>query len=796
MRLVVYSPQMSVDLIPTLKKYFNYPAFRPGQEEAIRHAIEGRDALVVMPTGSGKSLIYQIAAMMMPGATLVVSPLVALMKDQVDGMTRRGIPATFINSTLDLAEQGRRWYGVQSGKYKIVLVAPERFRSNSFRSVMGNVPISMIAVDEAHCLSQWGHDFRPDYLRIAEVRDWLVDGSRQPAQPDDGGFDFGEIGNTDAPSDADDLIEPPGFWDDAAFPADAQPSRAKPKPQALTPNPQTPNTPAKLVMLALTATATLQVQDDIINKLNIPKAKRLVTGFNRPNLSFEVFDMPGARNKLDFIRDFLRQAQADKQHGIIYTSTRKDAEEVAAFARETCKVEALHYHGMLDAATRARTQDAFLAGDVPLIVATNAFGMGIDRPDVRFVLHYAIPGSLEAYYQEAGRAGRDGLPARSILLYSGRDASTHEFFIENDAPSETELRQVWDYVKKGNGPVLREDIERATKVSNTKVRVALDQLEQLNAVTMVNGVGGFQAQATNLPREGVRKLADNIQQRREQKHVLLRAMLTYASTDDCRRRVLLDYFGDNSPAEAEVCCDNCIERKQSTPVANVPFAQLTQAQRGALIVLDTVNLLQQQQRELGKGRLAMLLKGSQSEKVVNFKSNRNFGKFGALNVDEIETMIAQLTTSGYLKQTGNELPTLRLSPRGESALKAKAAIKIEMRSVSSGAQQESQRQRLLGGTVEVTSEMIKKRGMKVEQVAAERGLTVGTIYSHCADLVGRGVLSLDSVVPVAIQQTIRKAIAEVGSMAALSPIKAKLPDSIDYGQIRCVVEALKAQAKA
>ena len=402
---MLYNRRMSeVDLHAALHRHFNFPAFRPGQEEALQQSVlAGHHTLVVMPTGSGKSLIYQLAALQLPGATLVISPLIALMKDQVDSLTRRGIAATFINSTLTASEQTDRLRALSGGRFKIVLVAPERLRSRAFREALSRIPISLLTVDEAHCLSQWGHDFRPDYLHIADARQHF-------------------------------------------------------------------NAP---IVLALTATATPRVQDDIIHLLGLEQVERIITGFNRPNLTLEVFSTPDVKAKLNFLRDFLAQADGA---GIIYTGTRRDAEEVADFVREVARVEVAFYHGALDAETRTRVQDAFMAGDLPIVVATNAFGMGIDRPDVRFVLHYAVPGTLEAYYQEAGRAGRDGLPARAILLYSPKDTALHEFFIENDSPSLDELRTVYDYLRRQPATRL-DDIERATGLPQIKARVAVEQLE-------------------------------------------------------------------------------------------------------------------------------------------------------------------------------------------------------------------------------------------------------------------------------------------------------------------------------
>ncbi len=386
-----------------LERYYHYPAFRPGQLAALHHVLAGRDTLVVMPTGSGKSLIYQLAALVRPGTALVISPLVALMKDQADSLTRRGIAATYINSTLTVSEQSLRLNALAANQYKIVLVAPERLRSAAFRQALNQVPLSLLAIDEAHCLSQWGHDFRPDYLFIAQARRELQD----------------------------------------AF-------RTEPHPP---------------ITLALTATATVRVQADIIKLLGLDDAERIVTGFNRPNLYLEVLNAPDVKTKLALTKQYLSNIEGA---GIIYTGTRRDTEEVADFVRQVGQLDAAPYHAGLDNETRHAVQDAFLAGDTPIVVATNAFGMGIDRPDVRFVLHYTMPGTLEAYYQEAGRAGRDGLPARATLIYSPKDSALHESFIVNDSPTENNLRDLHQYLQK-NPRTSLEAIEQALDLREVRL---------------------------------------------------------------------------------------------------------------------------------------------------------------------------------------------------------------------------------------------------------------------------------------------------------------------------------------
>jgi ATP-dependent DNA helicase RecQ len=710
-----------------LRHYFQFTEFRPGQEDALRMVLAGHDALVVMPTGSGKSLIYQLAALLLPHTSLVISPLVALMKDQVDSLSRRGIPATFINSSLDSGEQAARLRNLAAGQYKIVLVAPERLRLQNFRAAIARLPLSQFVIDEAHCLSQWGHDFRPDYLYVADARREL----RAP------------------------------------------------------------------VTLALTATATQRVQDDILRLLGLPEAARFITGFNRPNLALEAFSTPDASAKLKLLRDFLPEAEGA---GIIYVGTRRDAEEVAEFVREVAGLEIDHYHAGLDAATRVRVQDAFISGDLPVVVATNAFGMGIDRPDVRFVLHYTMPGSLEAYYQEAGRAGRDGLPARAMLCYAPKDTALQEFFIDSNTPGREDLRALHDYLKlQGNAGaparVSWEAIQGALGMPQVKARVALEQLELAGALRRVPASNHrlVEVQALPLSDARVQVIAAEAAARRQHKQQLLDLMVRYAETDACRRRTLLDYFGDHGDAEAAICCDNCLARaERETAVAQPVEPAQTQAERGALIVLDTIAHLKW---GVGQSTLAQVLKGSSAEKINGYHQARNYAKFAALRLKEIEALIRQLTAAGYIKQVGSTRPTLRLTPRGEDALKTRSAIQVELRAVHSGDTRRRVAERAAGSTVALSEQMLA-RGLTPAQIAAERGLTASTIYSHLAQLIAGGSLDVNAVVPAAVQEQVRAAIAQAGSAAHLAPLKALLPEEIDYGLIRCVVEAWKSAQPA
>ncbi len=725
------------DLLTALRTHFAYPAFRPGQEEALTHVLNGRDALVVMPTGSGKSIIYQLAAMCLEGTALVISPLVALMKDQADSLTRRNLPATYVNSSLELAEQNRRLRGLVNGDYKIMLIAPERFRSVNFRNTLAQIRLSLLAVDEAHCLSQWGHDFRPDYLFLGEMRKQL---------------------------------QPP-------------------------------------VTLALTATATPRVQDDILALLGLPRAERIITGFNRPNLSFAVIQTRTEAHKLTRLDELLAQLTGA---GLIYVGTRREAEEVSAYIRDKHKRPVACYHAGLAHPDRARIQDQFMSGDLPLVVATNAFGMGIDRPDVRFVLHYTMPGTLEAYYQEAGRAGRDGLPADALLLYSPKDSGLHKFFIENASPAAAELRSLHEYIRALTDTVGYADIEQALNLKDNKARVALEQLESIGAVTREDeAYGRLRLTATPLTEAALRQLEKEVQARARHRFDLLGRMVDYAQTTTCRRRTLLKHFGDHAAVDVppQECCDNCAQRvardsardtappraaapahRESSGPDNVapltPLDQLTRAERAALIVLDAVGKLRP---ALGRNKLAQFLQGSNAEGVAHLKDRPYFAKFADLRVKDVEALIDQLLDSGHLQQGGGIYPVVQLTPFGEAALQNRAAISVSLRPARPGA---SLARQLGTDTVGVTAQLLG-RGLTPAQIAAERGLAESTIYTHLATLIAEGKVDVNAVIPAETQQKIIAAIEAVGSVAYLTPIKAKLPDFTTYSEIRCVVEAWK-----
>lgn len=354
-----------------LETYFGYTSFRPAQEAPVASLLRNEDVIGIMPTGAGKSICFQIPALCKAGLTIVFSPLISLMKDQVDGLLVQNIPAALINSTLTQAEFNKTMYEVRSGKIKLLYIAPERLGSNFFCNVLRALPIAQVIVDEAHCISEWGHDFRPSYRLIGE---WL---NSLPKRP---------------------------------------------------------------IVGAFTATATKYVENDIKKLLGLDKANVYVTGFDRPNLSFSVIRTP---KRMDYVVHYVRQH--DNENGIIYCATRKDVDRVYEnLTRAGIKVG--HYHGGLSDEVRREMQNAYADDKLQVMVATNAFGMGIDKSNVRYVLHYQMPRNMESYYQEAGRAGRDGAPAECILLYSGQDVQVHKYLIEQSIETperqEVELRKL------------------------------------------------------------------------------------------------------------------------------------------------------------------------------------------------------------------------------------------------------------------------------------------------------------------------------------------------------------------
>ena len=347
-----------------LETYFGYTSFRPAQEAPIASLLRNEDVIGIMPTGAGKSICFQIPALCKAGLTIVFSPLISLMKDQVDGLLVQNIPAALINSTLTQAEFNKTMYEVRSGKIKLLYIAPERLSSNFFCNVLRALPIAQVIVDEAHCISEWGHDFRPSYRLIGE---WL---NSLPKRP---------------------------------------------------------------IVGAFTATATKYVENDIKKLLGLDKANVYVTGFDRPNLSFSVIRTP---KRMDYVVHYVRQHV--NENGIIYCATRKDVDRVYENLTRV-GIKAGHYHGGLNDEVRREMQNAYADDKLQVMVATNAFGMGIDKSNVRYVLHYQMPRNMESYYQEAGRAGRDGAPAECILLYSGQDVQVHKYLIEQSI--ETPERQ-------------------------------------------------------------------------------------------------------------------------------------------------------------------------------------------------------------------------------------------------------------------------------------------------------------------------------------------------------------------
>lgn len=689
---------------------FGLGSFRPGQREVIEAIAAGHDCLCVMPTGGGKSLCYQLPSLIRPGLTIVVSPLIALMKDQVDSLGRNGIPAALINSTLSHSEQQQRLQDVAAGKYQLVYVAPERLRNPRFLEAIRATPIQLLAIDEAHCISQWGHDFRPDYTRIGQFREWL------------GGV-------------------------------------------------QT---------VALTATATPRVRQDIMDVLGLKKPRQFMSGFARPNLHFGVLNCPSDSEKQEELEKFLK---TNPGSGIIYSATRKRCEELVEWLANEMKIPVGAYHAGLHMEQRRVIQERFMNNQLRIIVATNAFGMGIDKPDLRFVIHYNMPGSLEAYYQEAGRAGRDGHDSLCVMLYSMQDRYIQEFFIENNYPPRDVIQSVYEFLRErpedpieltleqireemgaqvsaesigsclgilartrilerleagGGLAMIRINSDLPTLVelfpSEAKVRrhvlrlleravgdrrfedvfvhprwllqesgIERDTLQralrEINKLEDVEYVPPFRGRAvhfrrTDVPFEELDIDFVALKKRMDAEFDRLNQVVQYAQSPLCRQASILNYFGD---PDAKPCgqCDRCNRKPgwpafkltpvssdakqraeqvkqsvetnlQKTPNAAKPLQQLPDAVKLAFLV-QVMDAVARVHGRLGKHLIAQYLCGSNNAKVQKLNLHRlsSFGLLQGFRQDDGVELLDAMLAAGLLRQeeVNRHRPTVSISPQ-------------------------------------------------------------------------------------------------------------------------------------
>src|SRR4051794_11686132 len=471
-----------MELSPALKQHFGYEAFRKGQEAVVRSVLSGRPTIAILPTGGGKSLCYQLPALLLEGTTVVVSPLVALMKDQVDALRARGIAATFVNSSLGESERQERQAALRRGEYRLVYVAPERFRSPSFLSAVAGLTVPLLAVDEAHCISAWGHDFPPEYQQLARAREQL-----RAAR-----------------------------------------------------------------VLALTATATPEVRRDIADALELRDPRIFVAGFDRPNLFIEVLRVSGDKDKLGRLVALARGGGP----GLVYAATRKNVEKIVA-ALQAAGVDALGYHAGMRDEERVSTQERFLRGEVPLVAATNAFGMGVDKADIRFVVHFDTPRSVEAYYQEIGRAGRDGDESHALLLFNFADVMMQRRMIDAGRPSRELTAQAWEAARRlRRGSI--EELARTCAASGSELSGALKLLESAGHLERGRSRDGQFVVAT--PAVAAKDLAvafGLLGRGVARGGQMLDRMVRFADTRGCRRQNLLRYFGDAEAPRSCKACDAC-----------------------------------------------------------------------------------------------------------------------------------------------------------------------------------------------------------------------------------------------
>jgi ATP-dependent DNA helicase RecQ len=595
-----------------LEKYFGFREFLDAQEEVITAIAGGADALVVMPTGGGKSLCYQLPALLLEGTTIVVSPLIALMKDQVDALQRRGISATLINSTLSPGEQQERIRALAHGEFKLVYIAPERFRSRSFLEALGQSTIALFAVDEAHCLSMWGHDFRPDYFRLGQVLETLG------------------------------------------------------RPQ----------------VAAFTATATPEVRRDILTHLALREPREFVAGFARPNLKLLITHVANEAEKYARLNALIREHKT----GIVYCSTRKRVEAVAE-TLQLANISSILYHGGMNDEEREKAQNEFMQGRRDIVVATNAFGMGIDRADIRFVVHFDVPGSVEAYYQEAGRAGRDGEAATCELLFNHADTRVQEFFIEGSNPPLEFIAQTYEMLRREADPKNELQIsikEMAVRLgderSDMMVSSSLHVLDREGYIDRFD-IPGKRVRGTRVLQPDVRghqlKLdAAKLREKERRDRAKLKMIIDFAYARECRQQAILRYFGESDPGR----CGNCDICLETAGPARPPTEEEALIVRKALsgVARMSAKIDGEWQPRFGRGRIVQTLVGSRSQEILNAQLDRlsTHGLLKSEGVAYLNQLLRELQDTGILVSSGGQYPMVTLTRRGDEVMKGRTDYQL------------------------------------------------------------------------------------------------------------------------